>query len=146
MPWAKSRKDRRHELPGNLARQFPRPDRFCLLSHRGFAPGDLVASADEERKLRKLLSAAKSVPGCWRYRCGTAISGGSFTGFPALIYTYGWVLALWIASYMVVPMTAMVWLGKRLNQVAGPVSGAVTVPDVFRDRFASPALGLVAPS
>src|ERR1700722_3163108 len=58
---------------------------------------------------------------------GTAISGGTFTGFPAYIYSYGWVMALWIASYMIVPMTAMVLLGKRLNQVAR-VSGAVTVP------------------
>ena len=74
---------------------------------------------------------------------GTAISGGSFTGFPSLIYTNGWVMALWIASYMVVPLTAMALLGKRLNQVAR-ISGSVTVPDVFRDRFNSPTLGLVA--
>ena len=74
---------------------------------------------------------------------GTAISGGSFTGFPSLIYTNGWVMALWIASYMVVPLTAMALMGKRLNQVAR-VSGSVTVPDVFRDRFNSPTLGLVA--
>ena len=26
------------------------------------------------------------------------IYGGSFMGFPALIYTHGWVLALWIAG------------------------------------------------
>jgi sodium/pantothenate symporter len=74
---------------------------------------------------------------------GTAISGGSFTGFPALVYTNGWVMALWIASYMVVPLTAMALLGKRLNQVAR-VGGSVTVPDVFRDRFNSPTLGLAA--
>jgi len=74
---------------------------------------------------------------------GTAISGGSFSGFPSLIYTNGWVMALWIASYMVVPLTAMALLGKRLNQVSR-VSGSVTVPDVFRDRFNSPTLGLVA--
>ena len=71
----------------------------------------------------------------------TAISGGSFMGFPSLIYTNGWVMALWIASYMVVPLTAMALLGKRINQVAR-VSGAVTVPDVLRDRFGSPALGV----
>jgi sodium/pantothenate symporter len=74
---------------------------------------------------------------------GTAISGGSFTGFPALIYTNGWVMALWIASYMVVPLTAMALMGKRLNQVAR-VNGSVTVPDVFRDRFSSPTLGLLS--
>ena len=31
----------------------------------------------------------------------TSASGGSFTGFPSLIYTYGWVLAFWIAGYMI---------------------------------------------
>src|SRR5437660_9240497 len=74
---------------------------------------------------------------------GTAITSGTFLGFPALIYTNGWVMTLWIASYMTVPFMYMTLMGKRLNQVAR-LSGAVTVPDVFRDRFGSPALGLVA--
>ncbi|MGE3805661.1 MAG: hypothetical protein AB7K24_13375 [Gemmataceae bacterium] len=73
----------------------------------------------------------------------TSSSGGSFTGFPSLIYTHGWILALWIASYMVVPICTMGVLGKRLNQVARK-SGAITIPDVLRDRFDSTALGLVA--
>lgn len=73
----------------------------------------------------------------------TAISGGTFMGFPSLIYSNGWIMALWICSYMVVPITTMALLGKRLNQVAR-ISGAVTVPDVFRDRFRSPTLGLTA--
>ncbi|MBI4602538.1 MAG: sodium/solute symporter [Planctomycetes bacterium] len=72
----------------------------------------------------------------------TAISGGSFMGFPSLIYTNGWVMALWIAGYMVVPLSTMAVLGKRLNQ-AGRLSGAVTVPDLLRDRYESPAVGLV---
>jgi SSS family solute:Na+ symporter/sodium/pantothenate symporter len=73
----------------------------------------------------------------------TAISGGTFMGFPSLIYSNGWIMSLWIASYMVVPLTTMVLLGKRINQV-GRIAGAVTVPDVLRDRFESPALGVVA--
>src|SRR5919198_544776 len=73
----------------------------------------------------------------------TAISGGTFMGFPSLIYTNGWVMALWIASYMVVPLTTMALLGKRINQVAR-MSGAVTVPDVLRDRFDSPGLGILS--
>src|SRR6266542_1920356 len=73
----------------------------------------------------------------------TAISGGTFMGFPSLIYTNGWIMGLWICSYMVVPLTTMVLLGKRINQVAR-LSGAVTLPDVMRDRFASPALGIVS--
>lgn len=71
----------------------------------------------------------------------TATSGGSFIGFPSLIYSYGWVLAFWIGSYMIYPLCAMGVLGKRLNQVARK-SGAITIPDVLRDRFESPALGL----
>ena len=73
----------------------------------------------------------------------TATSAGSYIGFPALIYSYGWVLAFWIASYMIYPLTAMGILGKRLNQVARK-SGAITIPDVLRDRFDSPALGLMS--
>ncbi len=75
----------------------------------------------------------------------TAVSGGTFMGFPSLIYSNGWIMALWIASYMMVPLTAMALMGKRINQAAR-VSGAVTVPDVFRDRFNSPALGLLCTS
>src|SRR5262245_18591250 len=64
-------------------------------------------------------------------------------GFPSLIYSNGWVMALWICSYMVVPLMTMALLGKRINQVAR-IAGSVTVPDVFRDRFGSPALGIIA--
>lgn len=75
----------------------------------------------------------------------TSASGGSFTGFPSLIYTYGWVLALWIAGYMVFPLCTMGLFGKRLNQVARR-SDAVTLPDIFRDRYESPWLGMVTTS
>jgi Na+/pantothenate symporter len=84
--------------------------------------------------------------GMWAFAltfAATSASGGSFTGFPSLIYTHGWILALWIASYMVVPICTMGFLGKRLNQVARK-SGAITVPDVVRDRFESASIGLLA--
>ncbi len=84
--------------------------------------------------------------GMWAFAmtfAATSASGGSFTGFPAKIYTHGWIMALWISSYMVVPICMIGILGKRLNQVAR-ISGAITVPDVFRDRFASPAFGILA--
>ena len=83
--------------------------------------------------------------GVWAFAltfAATSSSGGSFTGFPAKIYTHGWVLALWIGSYMVVPICTMGLLGKRLNQVARN-SGAITVPDVLRDRFNSQRFGLL---
>ena len=84
--------------------------------------------------------------GVWAFAltfAATSASGGSFTGFPSKIYSHGWILALWIGSYMVVPICTMGLLGKRLNQVAR-MSGAITVPDVLRDRFHSRAFGLLA--
>lgn len=83
--------------------------------------------------------------GVWAFAltfAATSSSGGSFTGFPAKIYTHGWVLALWIGSYMVVPICTMGLIGKRLNQVAR-TSGAITIPDVLRDRFNSAKFGLL---
>ena len=84
--------------------------------------------------------------GMWAFAltfAATNASGGSFMGFPALIYTHGWILALWIASYMVVPLVTTGLLAKRLNQVSR-IAKAVTVPDILRERFGSPSVGLVA--
>lgn len=73
----------------------------------------------------------------------TVQSGGTFMGFPSLVYNYGWVVALWIGSYMVVPITGFGVLAKRLSQLSRR-TGAITVPDLYRERFHSPAVGLVS--
>jgi sodium/pantothenate symporter len=73
----------------------------------------------------------------------TSVSAGSMVGFPSLIYRNGWVMALWIGGYMVAGLVSKGVLAKRLNQVSR-LSGAITVPDVLRDRFQSPLLGLLA--
>ncbi len=75
----------------------------------------------------------------------TSASAGSFAGFPALIYAHGWVLALWISSYMIFPLCGMGLLGKRLNEISRQ-TGAITLPDVLRDRFDSRALALLSTS
>lgn len=72
----------------------------------------------------------------------TVQSGGTFMGFPSLVYSYGWIVALWIASYMVVPITGFGVLGKRLAQLSRRTE-AITMPDLFRERFGSPRVGLV---
>lgn len=71
----------------------------------------------------------------------TVQSGGTFMGVPSLIYSYGYVVALWIGSYMIVPLAGFAVLGKRLAQLARRTD-AVTMPDLFRGRFNSPAVGL----
>ena len=73
----------------------------------------------------------------------TVQSGGTFMGFPGFVYTYGWVGSLFIASYMTVPIAGFAIIGKRIAQISRK-SGAITIPDLFRDRFGSPLLGLVA--
>jgi SSS family solute:Na+ symporter/sodium/pantothenate symporter len=73
----------------------------------------------------------------------TVQSGGTFMGFPSLVYSHGWIVALWIAGYMVVPLTGFAVVGKRMAQISRR-TGAITVPDLVRERFASPAAGLIA--
>ncbi len=72
----------------------------------------------------------------------TVQSGGTFMGFPSLVYSHGWIVTLWIASYMIVPLSGFTVLGKRFAQLSRRTS-ALTVPDLFRGRFDSPVLGLV---
>jgi len=73
----------------------------------------------------------------------TVQSGGTFMGFPSLVYSNGWIVALWISSYMVVPLTGFAVLAKRFAQLSRR-TGAITVPDLFRERFGDPRVGLVA--
>src|SRR6266478_9934235 len=48
----------------------------------------------------------------------TVQSGGTFMGFPSLVYTHGWIVMLWISAYMVVPLTGFGILGKRIAQLS----------------------------
>jgi sodium/pantothenate symporter len=124
-------------------------DEACLLAtFLAYLVGVFVLAALSRRLLegRDFLSeyflGSRSL-GMWAFAftfAATSASGGTFMGFPALIYRYGWCLALWIASYMVFPIVAILLLGKRLNQM-GRLLGALTVPDVLRERFQSPWLG-----
>lgn len=70
----------------------------------------------------------------------TAASGGTFIGAPAFAYTYGWILLLWISAYMVFAVIGVGLLGKRISKL-GRMTGALTYPDLMRDRFESKAIG-----
>ena len=73
----------------------------------------------------------------------TAASGGTFIGAPALAHTYGWILLLWISAYMVFSTTGVGLVGKRISEI-GRRTGALTYPDLMRDRFRSPAIGVLS--
>ena len=84
--------------------------------------------------------------GLWAFAltfAATNASGGTFMGFPAKVYMHGWVLALWIAGFMMVPLVAMGLLGKRLNFIARK-TGAITLPEVLGRRFNSAGVALTA--
>ncbi len=109
----------------------------------------LAALANRAQKDRPFVSeyflAGRNI-GLWAFALtygATAASGGSFMGFPALIYTHGWSLAWWICGFMVCPLVALGLFAKRINQV-GRIAGAITVPELLRKRFASPAVGNTA--
>lgn len=84
--------------------------------------------------------------GMWAFAltfAATSASGGSFIGFPSMVYTHGWSVALWISSYMLMPLVALGLLAKRLNQLARKTD-SITIPDLIRARFCSPVFGLIA--
>ena len=73
----------------------------------------------------------------------TVQSGGTFMGFPSMVYSFGWIVAVWIGSYMIVPLTGFAVVGKRLAQLSRQTN-AVTVPDLLRARFGDSRVGLLA--
>lgn len=73
----------------------------------------------------------------------TMASGGTFIGVPGLIHSYGWIVFLWIAGFMMVITTGFGILGKRVGQL-GAKTGALTFPDLLRDRFESPLIGMLS--
>jgi sodium/pantothenate symporter len=72
----------------------------------------------------------------------TMASGGTFIGAPALAWQNGWVAHLWIAGFMCLAFTGMGILGKRIAFL-GTATGAMTMPDLIRDRFESRGLGTI---
>ncbi|MFO0958131.1 MAG: sodium transporter [Isosphaeraceae bacterium] len=91
--------------------------------------------------LRKYFLGNRSMGAITVALTAAVMSGGTFLGFPSLVYTFGWVVGLWICSYMIAPLTYLGLMGKRVGQLARK-TGALTLPDLFRERFGSPSLGL----
>ena len=73
----------------------------------------------------------------------TSASGGTFIGAPALAHANGWSVMLWISGYIVVATVGFGLLGRRIVELGG-TTGALTFPDLLRDRFESRAIGALS--
>ena len=119
---------------------------FCVYTLGVFVLAWLASRKREGKSFMNEYFLGSRNLGMWAFAftyAATSASGGSFMGFPAKIYSYGWVMALWIGGYIVVPLVAIGLIAKRLNQVARK-SGSITVPELMRKRLGSPAVGQVA--
>jgi SSS family solute:Na+ symporter/sodium/pantothenate symporter len=106
--------------------------------------GTVAQKAMQKKEFLKSFFLGNRGLGAWTLALtATVQSGGTFMGFPSLVYSFGWIVALWIASYMVVPLTGFAVVGKRLAQLSRQTN-AVTVPDLLRERFGDARVGLVA--
>ena len=72
----------------------------------------------------------------------TMASGGSFLGYPSLVYSYGWSMAFWVSGSTVIALVGLGIVGKRINRLARQ-TGALTLVDLLRDRYQSNAVGVV---
>lgn len=73
----------------------------------------------------------------------TMTSGGLFIGVPALAHAFGWILLLWLCGNMLTATVAFGVLARRISEI-GKRTGALTFPDLIRDRFESPGIALTA--
>ena len=71
----------------------------------------------------------------------TLASGGSFLGYPSLVYSYGWSMALWVSGSTVTALVGIGIVGKRINRLAR-LTGALTLVDLLRDRYQSNRVGV----
>lgn len=106
--------------------------------------GTLAQKAIEKKDFMQGFFLGNRGLGAWTLALtATVQSGGTFMGFPSLVYSFGWIVAVWIGSYMVVPLTGFAVVGKRLAQLSRQTN-AVTVPDLLRARFDDARVGLIA--
>lgn len=119
---------------------------FALLLFIGASVwlGTLAQKAMEKKEFLKGFFLGNRGLGAWALALtATVQSGGTFMGFPSLVYSHGWIVLLWIGSYMVVPLMGFAVVGKRLAQLSR-LTDSFTVPDLLRERFGDSRVGLVS--
>ena len=70
----------------------------------------------------------------------TLASGGTFLGYPSLVFARGWSVAFWVSGSMITAIVGLGMVGKRINRLARQ-TGALTLVDLLRDRYQSKSVG-----
>ncbi len=106
--------------------------------------GTMAQKAMEKKDFLKGFFLGNRGLGAWTLALtATVQSGGTFMGYPALVYSHGWIVLLWIGSYMVVPLMSFAVVGKRMAHLSR-LTDSFTVPDLLRERFGDARVGLVS--
>ncbi|MEK6258602.1 MAG: sodium:solute symporter [Planctomycetota bacterium] len=106
--------------------------------------GTLAQKAIDKKKFMEGYFLGNRGLGAWALALtATVQSGGTFMGFPSLVFSFGWIVLLWIGAYMMVPLTGFAIVGKRLSHLSRQTN-ALTVPDLMRSRFDDWRVGLAA--
>ncbi len=106
--------------------------------------GTLAQKAMEKKDFMQGYFLGNRGLGAWALALtATVQSGGTFMGFPSLVFSFGWIVLLWIGAYMMVPLTGFAIVGKRLSHLSRQTN-ALTVPDLMRSRFDDWRVGLAA--
>lgn len=106
--------------------------------------GTLAQKAIEKKDFMQGYFLGNRGLGAWALALtATVQSGGTFMGFPSLVFSFGWIVLLWIGAYMMVPLTGFAIVGKRLSHLSRQTN-ALTVPDLMRSRFDDWRVGLAA--
>lgn len=106
--------------------------------------GTMAQKAMESKEFLKGFFLGNRGLGAWTLALtATVQSGGTFMGFPSLVYSHGWIVLLWIGPYMVVPLMGFALIGKRLAQLSR-LTDSFTIPEMLRERFGDPRIGLVS--
>jgi len=130
--------------------EFHQTDPYILIPFFGYMAGVFLIAVIAHRYLKRSDFEAEYYVGGRNFGAwvlamswvATLASGGSFLGYPSLVYSYGWSMAFWVSGSTVTALVGLGIVGKRINRLARQ-SGALTLVDLLRDRFKNNSLGVV---
>ena len=93
--------------------EFRQTDPYILVPFFGYMAGVLLIAVIAHRYLKRSEFESEYYVGGRNFGAwvlamswvATLASGGSFLGYPSLVYSYGWSMAFWVSGSTVTPST-----------------------------------------